>query len=940
MKGKRRPTLFDFVPQAPAAFRGGNGGGGKAVKRRRGEARRRKRSTSRALSAVSGFPIDGKADGRVLVLLPNGEVTEAVPQLSTKPCTYLYCEGSGDAAEAIVRRFKKCIRSVEDVSLMHPILSRATGRPLRLKRLYFESPSCISALKSYLSESNPADCVLYEADVRYVRRLFAHAISAYCRLACNVGEQFEEQFERLLRESVPVPNAYVFDIEVANDRSFPFPFNSEESMRKAFAKLSEGNVEEAAEVVRRDGGAGFKVISVSQCVREGGKCHWVLHVLRERVDANIGELSVEDERFRVVVHDSEEELLRSVVTALKTSKVWVTYNGSNFDVPYIIARALRIGSPELLRALKGLEVEVIESGESFLVAPKSGLHVDLFKWFSNSSIKTYAYGKKYDKNALEDVASALLGMHKVNVRERGLTPGELSGSELMRYSATDAVITERLFELAWPLMVLMLKIARMPLSLLLVTGISTWVLQTLMAFINSNGYVLPNEDEVTPQAYTADLSETGKKYIGAYVRTPPKGVYERVADLDFASLYPTTIVQYNVSFDTVFDLPERYERDRSVPERVRSAVLTILRNCRRKEYVRRPDSGEPIHVICMDWEGLVPRLLRLLRDFRLKYKRLAKGGDESANQVQMALKVFINAMYGVFGAEHFPLSSPGIAESVTILARSVTVSTIEYAERLGMNVLYSDTDSLFVVNYTDELLRELMRYAEERGFQLELDSVFRFVIFVGLKKNYIAVKENGEVVIKGAVGKKSNVPPAIREVFKQFVSELRKARTKEEVLRVIERAKEAKDELLKRLGELEPKQLAFSATLTKDPDEYTAQQEHVKAARRLIAAGIPVKKGDKIEYVVTKNGPIPLELVRGRKVIYDIDKYRGVIETVFGQVLSLIEKRGDGNLLRYMKAEKEEGEKGGPSDERGALRDSGGGSGVTGGKRGGERPAS
>ena len=76
--------------------------------------------------------------------------------------------------------------------------------------------------------------------------------------------------------------------------------------------------------------------------------------------------------------------------------------------------------------------------------------------------------------------------------------------------------------------------------------------------------------------------------------------------------------------------------------------------------------------------------------------------------IQSALKVILNASYGVFGAESFDLYCPPVAEATAAIGRHSLTQIIEKARQLGIEVVYGDTDSVFLKNPTEEQIQELI----------------------------------------------------------------------------------------------------------------------------------------------------------------------------------------------------------------------------------------
>src|SRR4030042_703746 len=151
-----------------------------------------------------------------------------------------------------------------------------------------------------------------------------------------------------------------------------------------------------------------QVISVSFVANDGLNRIYVL--ARETIPPG---KKVEEfpENLEIVIFDDERELIREVFRVIWSYPIVVTFNGDNFDFHYLYNRAakLKISKDEIPfkirspRTIKGSDVEM----DLFY-----GIHVDLYKFFSDRSIKGYAFGNKYARNSLDNVANALLGQGK------------------------------------------------------------------------------------------------------------------------------------------------------------------------------------------------------------------------------------------------------------------------------------------------------------------------------------------------------------------------------------------------------------------------------------------------------------------------------------------------------------------------------------------------
>jgi len=581
--------------------------------------------------------------------------------------------------------------------------------------------------------------------------------------------------------------------------------------------------------------------------------------------------------YEVFFFDSEYDLIREVLKVIVQYPVVITFNGDNFDLPYLYNRALALGIPKE-------ELPIAAKRDYVSVVP--GIHIDLFKFFAIKAVEAYAFGGVYrGERGLDGIAYAILGVGKV---ERQKNVSKMGYWELAEYNYRDALITLYFTlynnELVMKLILLLSRIAKMPIEDITRSQVSAWIRNMLYYEHRRRGWLIPNKEDILAekgQVYTKAIIK-GKKYAGAVVLDPPLGVFFNVYVLDFASLYPSIISKWNLSYETV--------------------------NC--KGGGERPIPELP-HTVCRDRPGMTSTLVGVLRDLRVHvYKKLAKSAPTPAERqlydvVQSAMKVFINASYGVFGAENFPLYCPPVAELTTALARYVMTSTVLKATQLGLIPLYGDTDSLFLWDVSEDKLKKLIEYTEELGIDIELDKVYRFVMFSGRKKNYLGVTADGGVVVKGIVAKKRNAPPLVKELVEEIIDRLKNVATVDDMLKireeVIAMVKEAEAKIREKKITLD--KLGIKVVLNKNLNEYTKNKpQHVKAAEQLLKYGIQVGRGDAIVLIKTKDavGVKPIQLARIDEI--DEKKYLEYISTSLEQVLeamgvSMEELRGAMRLL-------------------------------------------
>jgi DNA polymerase I len=507
---------------------------------------------------------------------------------------------------------------------------------------------------------------------------------------------------------------------------------------------------------------------------------------------------------------------------------------------------------------------------------KYGVHIDLYKFFFNRSIQIYAFNNRYRDVTLDDVGKALIGMEKIKL-EKNL--GELTYTELAKYCFRDAEITFKLAnfedELVMKLILVLARISSMPMEDVSRQGVSRWIRNFMHREHRKRNMLIPNAEEIIAakgKAATKAIIK-GKKYKGAIVVEPVPGVHFNVSVMDFPSLYPSIIKVWNLGYQS---------------------ILCKHPECRNNLI---PDTP---HWVCTKKHALESLLIGSLRDLRVQwYKPKSKDKTLPAeirswyNIIQGALKVILNASYGVFGAETFDLYCPPVAEATAAIARHSLTQILKEAEELRIQVLYGDTDSIFLKNPSKEQIEKLSQWTEQTlKMSLDVDKVYRYAVFSSRKKNYLGVLEDGSVDVKGLTGKKRHIPIFIKKAFDKMKERLALVKTPAD----FEKAKKDICEIirdcymrLKRREWESLNDLAFNVVLGEEPEHYTkTTPQHVRAARILKEGGMELKAGDLISFVkVTKEPHVkPVELATKNEI--DVDKYIAYLHSTFDQVLDAL----------------------------------------------------
>ena len=704
--------------------------------------------------------------------------------------------------------------------------------------------SYIRYYQSYIYDNNLTTGMLYKIKkgnlIAVQPKLSKSNIEQILQLFADVGKEFLESVEnwaRLLESPAPEFLRVGLDIEVSSSIATRVPDPQEAAHPVVSVALYGSDQKKQVFVLKRDGiEKGEKKLSCDTIIK---------------------------------YFDSEKTLLKSVFEALREYPFVLTFNGDDFDLPYLYNRAKNHFGFERNQI-------PIEVGRR-VCAVSHGIHIDLYKFFFNRSIQIYAFGNKYRDITLNEIGTALLDLPKIDF-EKSIS--ELTYSELVKYNLRDSEITLNLTtfndNLVMKLALAICRISHMPMEDVTRQGVSRWIRNFLYFEHRQRGMLIPNaEDILSLKGGTSTKAIIkGKKYKGAIVVDPTPGVHFNVAVMDFASLYPSIIKVYNLGYQTLLCNHEECKSNK-VPE--------------------------TDHWICTRNKALESLLIGSLRDLRVKwYKKKAKDKTLSKdlrswyNVIPAALKVILNASYGVFGSPAFGLYCPPVAEATAAIGRHVITQTIEKARSLNIDVLYGDTDSLFLKNPNVEQIKILEDWSKKTmGMELEVEKWYRYSVFSSRKKNYLGILRGGGVDVKGMTGKKRHIPPYIKKAFYELEDRLEQVQSPSEF-------EEAKKEIKKiirdrylrlkqrRWGET-PEELAFHVVLGKPPEAYTkTTPQHVKAALLLKKIGYDMKAGDLISFVKVLKEPRvkPVQIAVNSEV--DVDKYVAYLQSTFDQILDAL----------------------------------------------------
>jgi DNA polymerase-2 len=331
---------------------------------------------------------------------------------------------------------------------------------------------------------------------------------------------------------------------------------------------------------------------------------------------------------------------------------------------------------------------------------------------------------------------------------------------------------------------------------------------------------------------------------GGHVLEPVAGLHRNVWVFDFKSLYPSIIRTFNID-------PLSYVAE---PREVEDLIVTPGGRFRREPAI----------------------LPRLLDDLFPRREAAKQAHDDVASN---AIKILMNSFYGVLGTSACRFYNPALTNSITGMGRELLLWSKRWFEDCGFAVLYGDTDSLFVRSDIEDaeqaaltgrelanhLSQEIAAYIQQRWrltskLELKYEKLYLRLFLSrarhstrGASKRYAGLRQtpdgNRKVEFVGMEVVRSDwtalAKQVQRELYERLFADQAVDRYLEDIVKKVRSG--ALDDLL-----------VYRKNLRKGAEEYTATTPpHVAAARKSNEA-----TGRSISYVMTTNGPEPIDNVR------------------------------------------------------------------------------
>lgn len=532
----------------------------------------------------------------------------------------------------------------------------------------------------------------------------------------------------------------------------------------------------------------------------------------------------------------------------------VTYNGDEFDFPFLQTRAEKHGI-ELSWGRNGSELVRDRRGEWNVTGRAV---IDLFRMatrdlqeYKDKKLKTLTD----EMNLMRRDERAIIDPSKIAHywrNERG---------HLLKYSGDDAKATILLAEKLLPTQYELCNFARSPLQDIAHGARSRVVELFKIATCRLSGIVYPNKKRRNYDEVTEDDDDNEDKYEGAVVFNPPAGRVENIRVKDCKSMYPNILVANNISPETVCYRDECDKEHHVTPD--------IEQACRDErcplKHERVEEDGEEytIHRVKHKFHtakygegfiaGIARTLLAMREEIKKRLKKLEYGSAEYnlVDAEQHAVKVLANSLYGVMGWRVYRWYEVACAESITAFGRHYILTIAAEARALTIEVLAGDTDSVFLKEHP--AIANLKTIVEAKiPVILEDEGLYPRGFFTGKKKRYVLLDSKGKLKERGLEIRRGDWCKAAKETQKFCVEAVLRTEDLEAAIKAsVKYTQTVVAEI--RAGTIPREKLVISKKLTVNPDSYKVPMPHAEAVKREVDKELwDSLIGQKVSYVIMK----------------------------------------------------------------------------------------
>ena len=356
---------------------------------------------------------------------------------------------------------------------------------------------------------------------------------------------------------------------------------------------------------------------------------------------------------------------------------------------------------------------------------------------------------------------------------------------------------------------------------------------------------------------------------GALILSPRVGLHENVAELDFESLFPAIIIKRNISYETV-----------------------------------------TADGVTKSKEGMLPNLTEQFLQRRLNFKHMKKHFDEDTaewleyEQRDTLLKKLLVCLFGYSGSDLNRFGNVFAYREINRIGRETVVKAMNLALKDDFEVIYLDTDSIFVQRKgasLDDFKQLADRIIHETGFRILVANHYRYLVLltqeadpeIEAARRFYGKLVSGRVYYRGIELRRHDYPRFLKEYQQKLLETLLEAETASDITsKQLHEAIQLTQEALEivQSGDMPVSELVISKVLRMPIERYRSLFPHVLAAVQLRQNKQSVRPGDPVEYVYADmkqvnpmNRVVPAQFAS----TYDTDKYAEMLLDVAESILGV-----------------------------------------------------
>lgn len=379
---------------------------------------------------------------------------------------------------------------------------------------------------------------------------------------------------------------------------------------------------------------------------------------------------------------SEENLLRRFLNWWTNDypDIITGWNIRFFDTPYLVNRIVQILGEDEAKTVSPWKLirqeEIYVQGRRQVAYNITGVkELDYIELFKKFALLSYGNQESYSLNHISHV---VLGEKKIDFSDVGNINDvfEKDHKKFVDYNRKDVELVHRIDE--------KMGLIDVVLAIAYLSGINYEdTLKTTPAWESLIHRQLIREKVVVP-AHGKQSTKTA--FAGGYVKSPLLGMHDWVMSFDVTSLYPSIIMQYNISPETIL---QNLDFDAKV-ETFIDGTFT-----RKDKNVAVTANGAQFNI---SNEGHIPHIVKKIFDMRITAKKKMISLKNKAQKdkvttfdseitryhnLQLATKTLLNSLFGAYGNQYFKFFDIRIAEAITLTGQSI----IQHAEKVINNRL-------------------------------------------------------------------------------------------------------------------------------------------------------------------------------------------------------------------------------------------------------------